>query len=169
MPSSACPGHRRALLSFPTRRSSDLRTSSAAAASRRCCSRRSPSRRSTCSACSRSSSRARRRARSKSRPDGARRGPRRRRLGYRDRGDRKSTRLNSSHGYISYAVFCLPRPPPSSTLFPYTTLFRSSDLVGRGGFPPVLLAPISFEALYLQRLQQEQQSGSPQSKIEVAT
>src|SRR2546422_7327922 len=24
-----------------------------------------------------------------------------------DRGDRKSTRLNSSHGYISYAVFCL--------------------------------------------------------------
>src|SRR2546422_2103051 len=43
--------------------------------------------------------------------------------------DRKSTRLNSSHGYISYAVFCLKkkktlsdstsrraalRPPPSS-------------------------------------------------------
>src|SRR2546422_7953746 len=24
-----------------------------------------------------------------------------------DDGDRKSTRLNSSHGYISYAVFCL--------------------------------------------------------------
>src|SRR2546422_7789548 len=24
-------------------------------------------------------------------------------------GDRKSTRLNSSHGYISYAVFCLKR------------------------------------------------------------
>src|ERR1041385_4774912 len=24
-----------------------------------------------------------------------------------DEGDRKSTRLNSSHGYISYAVFCL--------------------------------------------------------------
>src|SRR5712675_106201 len=71
--------------------------------------------------------------------------------------DRKSTRLNSSHGYISYGVFCLktkrtgPRdrdarilqgaqdrgrrrghiflllipPPPRSTLFPYTTLFRS--------------------------------------------
>src|SRR2546422_4347691 len=34
-------------------------------------------------------------------------------------GDRKSTRLNSSHGYISYAVFCLkkkkkqPRPSPT--------------------------------------------------------
>src|SRR2546422_810074 len=76
--------------------------------------------------------------------------------------DRKSTRLNSSHGYISYAVFCLKkkkhkcnrlqsstsalyyvlilclsllyffffflmiRRPPRSTLFPYTTLFRST-------------------------------------------
>src|SRR5687768_16926368 len=39
--------------------------------------------------------------------------------------DRKSTRLNSSHGYISYAVFCFLRQPPTSTLFPYTTLFRS--------------------------------------------
>src|SRR3984885_9244949 len=72
--------------------------------------------------------------------------------------DRKSTRLNSSHVRISYAVFCLqkarsralcirdrwwrsdrlvrpaPSPagfflmirrPPRSTLFPYTTLFRS--------------------------------------------
>src|SRR2546422_2859755 len=28
---------------------------------------------------------------------------------HRDRGDRKSTRLNSSHGYISYAVFCLKK------------------------------------------------------------
>src|SRR2546422_5662235 len=27
----------------------------------------------------------------------------------RTRGDRKSTRLNSSHGYISYAVFCLKK------------------------------------------------------------
>src|SRR2546422_3048104 len=26
-----------------------------------------------------------------------------------DREDRKSTRLNSSHGYISYAVFCLKK------------------------------------------------------------
>src|SRR5689334_18585972 len=81
-------------------------------------------------------------------------------------GDRKSTRLNSSHSSISYAVFCLKkksghtfacvnlfaeggaqvrsllrpkhrlaelvaffflliRRPPRSTLFPYTTLFRS--------------------------------------------
>src|SRR5947209_3972722 len=41
--------------------------------------------------------------------------------------DRKSTRLNSSHANISYAVFCLTRPPPRSTLFPYTTLFRSTQ------------------------------------------
>src|SRR5215211_3208898 len=82
------------------------------------------------------------------------------------RADRKSTRLNSSHTVISYAVFCLKkkkceregrgtstnatdkwgarsrlcsarthgalcflmiRPPPRSTLFPYTTLFRSGQ------------------------------------------
>src|SRR2546429_3000207 len=31
--------------------------------------------------------------------------------------DRKSTRLNSSHGYISYAVFCLKKKkePPAET------------------------------------------------------
>src|SRR2546422_6906250 len=30
-------------------------------------------------------------------------------LGELDDADRKSTRLNSSHGYISYAVFCLKK------------------------------------------------------------
>src|SRR2546422_2578374 len=30
------------------------------------------------------------------------------------RRDRKSTRLNSSHGYISYAVFCLKKKTPSA-------------------------------------------------------
>src|SRR5438105_4413231 len=48
-------------------------------------------------------------------------------------GDRKSTRLNSSHEWISYAVFCLHRRPPRSTLFPYTTLFRSRSLQRRFG------------------------------------
>src|SRR2546422_6300489 len=33
--------------------------------------------------------------------------------GARD-GDRKSTRLNSSHGYISYAVFCLKKKKKQS-------------------------------------------------------
>src|SRR2546422_4428485 len=39
------------------------------------------------------------------------------------RGDRKSTRLNSSHGYISYAVFCLKkknmRSLPAISLYIY--------------------------------------------------
>src|ERR1035438_7752709 len=48
--------------------------------------------------------------------------------------DRKSTRLNSSHLGISYAVFCLIRRPPRSTLFPYTTLFRSSGTVTGSAF-----------------------------------
>src|SRR2546422_5908076 len=30
--------------------------------------------------------------------------------------DRKSTRLNSSHGYISYAVFCLKKKKTSHTM-----------------------------------------------------
>src|SRR5438132_30986 len=40
--------------------------------------------------------------------------------------DRKSTRLNSSHTVISYAVFCLQPRLQISPLFPYTTLFRSA-------------------------------------------
>src|SRR2546422_2082740 len=32
-----------------------------------------------------------------------------------ERVDRKSTRLNSSHGYISYAVFCLKKKKRSSS------------------------------------------------------
>jgi preprotein translocase subunit SecB len=43
-------------------------------------------------------------------------------------------------------------------LFPYLRE-TISDLVARGGFPPVLLSPVSFEALYVQRLQQAQQAG----------
>src|SRR2546429_5260125 len=31
-------------------------------------------------------------------------------------GDRKSTRLNSSHGYISYAVFCLQKKTTTTAL-----------------------------------------------------
>src|SRR2546422_1641702 len=31
-------------------------------------------------------------------------------------GDRKSTRLNSSHGYISYAVFCLKKKKKRNTV-----------------------------------------------------
>src|SRR5688500_18444205 len=41
--------------------------------------------------------------------------------------DRKSTRLNSSHLVISYAVLCFLRRPRVPPLFPYTTLFRSGE------------------------------------------
>src|SRR5215211_7165309 len=101
--------------------------------------------------------------------------------GHRSGQDRKSTRLNSSHTVISYAVFCLKkkkdlrdlvqpqlkaggdavvrlpaadrpeqiglrvlarlffflmiRRPPRSTLFPYTTLFRSPHQTRPGRRP----------------------------------
>src|SRR2546422_5532595 len=35
-------------------------------------------------------------------------------------GDRKSTRLNSSHGYISYAVFCLKKKKKKTKTKKYT-------------------------------------------------
>ena len=38
-------------------------------------------------------------------------------------------------------------------LYPYARE-TISEVVTRGGFPPVLLAPVSFEALYAQRQQQ---------------
>src|SRR2546429_3698318 len=42
--------------------------------------------------------------------------------------DRKSTRLNSSHGYISYAVFCLKKKTATISLaHPYTYLLRAQD------------------------------------------
>jgi preprotein translocase subunit SecB len=53
-------------------------------------------------------------------------------------------------------------------LFPYLRE-TISELITRGGFPPVLLAPVSFEALYVQRMQQQQQAqGGNEPKIELA-
>ena len=58
-----------------------------------------------------------------------------------------------------------------TVLFPYLRE-TISDLVTRGGFPPLLLSPISFEQLYLQRMQQQgadpQQPGSGGPRIETA-
>lgn len=50
-------------------------------------------------------------------------------------------------------------------LFPYARE-TVSDIIGRAGFPPVYLAPVNFEAIYLQRLQQAQEEAAP--KIEIA-
>jgi preprotein translocase subunit SecB len=50
-------------------------------------------------------------------------------------------------------------------LFPYARE-AVSDVIGRAGFPPVYLAPVNFEAIYLQRQQQARDQGGP--KIEIA-
>lgn len=42
-----------------------------------------------------------------------------------------------------------------NVLFPYARE-AVSDLVTKGGFPPLLLAPINFDALYVQQMQQKQ-------------
>jgi preprotein translocase subunit SecB len=54
-------------------------------------------------------------------------------------------------------------------LFPYLRE-TISDLITRGGFPAVLLSPVSFESLYVQRLQQQQGAaqGGDEPKIELA-
>jgi preprotein translocase subunit SecB len=52
-------------------------------------------------------------------------------------------------------------------LFPYLRE-AVSDLITRGGFPPVLLSPISFEGIYMQRLQQQQEQSGASPKIEIA-
>src|SRR5205809_4045716 len=55
----------------------------------------------------------------------------------RPRVDRKSTRLNSSHGYISYAVFCLKKkntPKPATPLS-----FASPVNLGLSRHQPVIL------------------------------
>src|SRR2546429_5268552 len=50
-----------------------------------------------------------------------------RRRELRDR-DRKSTRLNSSHGYISYAVFCLKKKKTSVIYISIRTQYRKSTV-----------------------------------------
>src|SRR5688500_12488004 len=126
---------------FPTRRSSDLwprRCGARAPASARRCaggaapararagSRREPPRRASRSRapCPRSRRETSLRRTSRGRPQ-----------------DRKSTRLNSSHLVISYAVPCTPRLPVCPRPFPYPTLFRSLATSVRStsaGFGPAM-------------------------------
>jgi preprotein translocase subunit SecB len=44
-------------------------------------------------------------------------------------------------------------------IFPYLRE-TMSDVITRGGFPPLLLAPLSFEQLYLQQQQAQAQQGA---------
>src|SRR2546429_6557746 len=53
------------------------------------------------------------------------------------RGDRKSTRLNSSHGYISYAVFCLKKKKIPT---PNTYIAALNDAYGH----PIIVQPFSI-------------------------
>src|SRR5262245_47758396 len=125
MPSSPCPCAIRLLASFPTRRSSDLirRHGTRGPRPDRVCFPRllhvdgflGP----------RGAGCARREVGSPGRRHCGRRGISNDRHGAGHAGDRKSTRLNSSHLGISYAVFSVPLRHPTPRLFPYTTLFRS--------------------------------------------
>ncbi|QBQ53761.1 protein-export chaperone SecB [Nitrosococcus wardiae] len=47
-------------------------------------------------------------------------------------------------------------------LFPFAREVVA-DLVTKGGFPPLLLAPINFDALYAQRIKQQQQRQSAEA------
>src|SRR2546429_2748707 len=44
--------------------------------------------------------------------------------GARQTPDRKSTRLNSSHGYISYAVFCLKKKKKKNNYYIFLTVVK---------------------------------------------
>lgn len=52
-------------------------------------------------------------------------------------------------------------------IFPYAREAVSA-VINRAGFPPVYLAPVNFEAIYLQRLQQAQEQAQDAPKIEIA-
>ncbi|MDD5177403.1 MAG: protein-export chaperone SecB [Sterolibacterium sp.] len=51
-------------------------------------------------------------------------------------------------------------------LFPYARE-TISDLITRAGFPPVLLAPVNFEAVHQQRLMAQQQQTHPSGEIPI--
>src|SRR2546429_3906751 len=52
--------------------------------------------------------------------------------------DRKSTRLNSSHGYISYAVFCLKKKKYHTTQH---QILINQDRASNGSLPPIAWSP----------------------------
>ena len=51
-------------------------------------------------------------------------------------------------------------------LFPYARE-TISNLVNRAGFPPMLLAPVNFDAIYQQRLLERQQQTHPAGEIPI--
>jgi preprotein translocase subunit SecB len=73
-------------------------------------------------------------------------------------------------GIFSLAGFSDQEMPPMlgsfcpNILFPYAREVIS-DLVAKGGFPQLLLAPVNFDALYAQHLQQSQQQGAGSNTV----
>src|SRR2546422_2952312 len=49
---------------------------------------------------------------------------------YKNVEDRKSTRLNSSHGYISYAVFCLKKKKINKVIHPVRNVRINKQTIG---------------------------------------
>src|SRR2546429_3481999 len=70
--------------------------------------------------------------------------------------DRKSTRLNSSHGYISYAGFCLQKKTPAfSTIFQTLSSRPWFDYgTGHGGSPLAVLAGLRNRSLLFAETEQ---------------
>src|SRR2546422_1880793 len=62
-------------------------------------------------------------------------------LAHRPAADRKSTRLNSSHGYISYAVFCLKKKKARPTSYPRSHLRTPGPLPQAARHTYTALAP----------------------------
>ena len=52
-------------------------------------------------------------------------------------------------------------------VFPYARE-TVSDIIIRAGFPPVYLAPVNFEAIYMQRMQEAKAQAQAAPKIEIA-
>src|SRR2546429_5988724 len=61
--------------------------------------------------------------------------------------DRKSTRLNSSHGYISYAVFCLKKKSPRDTWLLNRAFFQPGQLRTFAGVVLQLEAMVASESV----------------------
>ncbi|MEE4376384.1 MAG: protein-export chaperone SecB [Candidatus Competibacteraceae bacterium] len=67
----------------------------------------------------------------------------------------KQAGLFSLKGFNEQQLEQLQNAYCPNTLFPFARETVAS-LIGKGGFPPLLLSPINFEALYVQRLQSQQ-------------
>src|SRR2546429_4522075 len=65
-------------------------------------------------------------------------------------GDRKSTRLNSSHGYISYAVFCLKKKKKPHRSLPISPIRYLANILPPpiGTYDRLPATPPAIRALY---------------------